>query len=110
MQLPHLSGVESCCDGPTQFLAILPRVGQAGAHPFSQDVPFEFSKNSEQTGHRPTGGRRQIQRLPPHQHHIDFAAACRIQKLLPQLPLRGAATDLFDLHRNRPAPPGGVFA
>jgi hypothetical protein len=31
MQLPYLGGVESCCDGPAQLLAVLPGVGQAGA-------------------------------------------------------------------------------
>ena len=47
MQLSHMLGVESGGDGPAQLLAVLPRVGQAGAHPFSQDFPFELGEYSE---------------------------------------------------------------
>src|SRR5450759_67374 len=66
---------------------------------------LQFLESCQQVRHRSAPS---VQ--PPHQHHIDFAAARRLQQLLPQLPLRGAATDLFHLHSDSPAPPGGVFA
>jgi len=139
MQLPHLSGVESCCDGPTQFLAILSRVGQAGAHPFSQDVPFEFGKNSQQTGHRPACCCCQVERLgdrhepdtqlgelfqsydqidqraaptiqPPNQHDIDFAAARGGQQFFAEFTLGRAGTNLSDLDYDGPTARPGILA
>jgi hypothetical protein len=44
----------------------------------------------------------------PDQHHVNLAAARRLQQALPQLVLRCAGTDLFHLQGYCPAPPGGV--
>jgi hypothetical protein len=65
---------------------------------------LQFLQCREQIRHRPTPP---IQ--SPHQHHIDFAAARRLQQLFSELPLRGAATDLLRLQGDRPTPPGGVL-
>ena len=48
---------------PAQAFAVLPRVGQAGAHPLAQDLPFELGEHGEQAGHRATCGRGQIERF-----------------------------------------------
>jgi len=45
----------------TQSLAVLPGVGQPGANPFSQNLPFELGKHGRQTSHRSTGQCGQIQ-------------------------------------------------
>ena len=42
MQLPYFVGVETCGGGPTQPLAVLPGMGQAGAHAFPQNLSFEL--------------------------------------------------------------------
>jgi hypothetical protein len=36
---------------------------QTCANPFAQNLPFKFRKDRQQTGHRPTGWRCQIQCL-----------------------------------------------
>ena len=63
MEFPDLSGVQHRCCRTAQALTVLAGVVQASPYPFSQDVPFEFSENSEQTGHSPARWRGQVQRL-----------------------------------------------
>jgi hypothetical protein len=63
VQSPDLSGVPSRRDWPTQPLAVLPGVGQAGTHPFLQNLPFERSEYGQQSGHGASGWRGQVQRL-----------------------------------------------
>jgi phage tail protein X len=123
---------------PTQPFAVLPGVGQASPNSFPQDLPFELGENGEQACHRSTGRSGQVQGLgqrnetdaemiqflqrgqqvgdrpapaiqSPHQHHVDITAARRLDNLLAEFPLRCAGADLFDLHGNGPAAPGGVF-
>jgi hypothetical protein len=47
MQIPYLVGVETRGGGPAQFLAVLPRMGQPGAHPFPQNLSFELREYSQ---------------------------------------------------------------
>ena len=47
MQFSHLAGMDSCCDGPPQPLAVLPGMGQTGAHPFPQDLAFKPGENGQ---------------------------------------------------------------
>ena len=49
--------------GSTQALAILPSMGQTGAHPFAQNLALELRKHRQQSGHGPTGGCSQVQRF-----------------------------------------------
>ena len=96
------------------------------------------AKIGQQPGHGSTGWRSQIQRLgqrdeadaemlqflerrqqiryrpapavqPPHQHHIDLAAAGGLQQFLASFSLGRTGTDLTDLHGDRPAAPGGIL-
>jgi len=63
VQLPYVVGVESRCDRPTQSLAVLPGVGQPGADSLADNAPFQLGEDSQQSGHRSSGWRGQIQGL-----------------------------------------------
>jgi len=67
VELPYLVGVECCRYRPTQALAVLAGVRQAGANSFPENLPFEFCKNGQQARHGSTGWGGQIQRL--HERH-----------------------------------------
>lgn len=104
MQLPDLRDVKPCRDRPPQSFTVLPGLSQASTGSLAQNLPFELSEYGEQSGHSSSGRSGQIQSLgqrnepdaeileflergeqigyrpapaiqPPHQHHIDFAAA-----------------------------------
>jgi hypothetical protein len=47
MQFPDLRGVPGRSSRPAQLLDVLPGVGQAGAHPFLQNLPFERGENGQ---------------------------------------------------------------
>ena len=63
MQFPYLRSVDESGCRPTQSLPILPRMSQASPSLFPQYFPFEFGENCEQSSHRSTGRRGQVQRL-----------------------------------------------
>ena len=113
-------------------------MGQASPSPFPQNLSFELGEDGQQSGHRSTGWRGQIQRLgqrheadtemlqflkgrqqiryrpapavqPPHQHDIDLAAACGLQQFLASFSLGRTGANLTDLHGDRPAAPGGIL-
>ena len=104
MKFPDFRSVRGCGCRPAQPFPVLPGMGQAGASSLPQNLPFELGEDGQQAGHRSTRGRGQVQRLcqrneadaemlqflercqqirdgaapavqPPHQHHIDLAAA-----------------------------------
>jgi hypothetical protein len=56
MQLPNLIGMESRGHGTAQSLPVLSGMGQAGAHPFPENLSFELRKNSQERRHRAAGG------------------------------------------------------
>jgi hypothetical protein len=64
----------------------------------------EFLERRHQVGHRSSPA---IQ--APHQYHVDFAAAGRVQHFLAQRTLGCAGTNLFHLHHNAPASPRGIL-
>ena len=105
---------------------------------FPQNLPFELGEDRQQSGHRSTGGRGQVQRLgqrheahaemlqflerrqqiryrpapavqPPDQHHIDLPAAGGLQQFLTSFSLGRPGANLADLHGDRPAAPGGIL-
>lgn len=47
MQFSYLIGLEPCRYGPAQSLSLLPRPGQAGTHPFLQDLAFELGEDCQ---------------------------------------------------------------
>jgi hypothetical protein len=65
--------LEPSCHRSAKYLAILPRVFQAGAHAFPQDFPFELCEYGKERGHGAVSRRRQI----PHRrivvvHHFSL--------------------------------------
>ncbi len=63
MQFPDFGSMDRRSYRPTQPFPVLPRMSQAGSRSFAQDLSFELGENRQQSGHRSTGGRGQIQRL-----------------------------------------------
>ena len=63
MQFPDVRSVLGGGCRPAQSFSILPRMRQAGSSSFPQNLPFELGEDRQQTGHRSTGRRRQIQRF-----------------------------------------------
>lgn len=63
VKIPDLIDMKGRCFWPTQPLAVPSRVLQTCAHPFAQNLSFKLRKDCQQTGHRPTGWRCQIQCL-----------------------------------------------
>ena len=57
-------------------------MSQASSRSFAQDLPFELGEDRQQSGHRTTGGRGQIQRLgqgdEPNSQMLQFLE-CRQQ-------------------------------
>jgi hypothetical protein len=91
-------------------------MSETGPHALPKDLALKGGENGQQRGHCTTRRCGQVQRLgqryeadtevfqllqsgqqvgyrsspaiqPPHQHHIDFTAACSFYYLLPSLPL-----------------------
>jgi hypothetical protein len=62
-QLADLIRLQGDGNGSTQSFAVLPGIGQASAHAFAQNFVLKLGKHGQQTGHGPTGGRCQVQRL-----------------------------------------------
>ena len=46
-QRSDFNGLGRRCGRPTQSLPVLPGMGQAGAHPFLQNLPFERGENRQ---------------------------------------------------------------
>jgi len=61
MQLPDLSGLESRRLRPPQSFAIQSGLSHASSRSLPQNLPFELSENRQQSGHRATGWRGQVQ-------------------------------------------------
>src|SRR6266702_4984241 len=61
VQLLYLVGVECCRHRSAQALAVLACMRQAGAYPFSENLPLELRKNGQQASHRATSGGRQVE-------------------------------------------------
>ena len=66
---------------------------------------FQFLQAGEQVGH---GCSPAIQ--APHHNNVDLPAPCRFHHFFATLPLCCTGADLFHLHGNGPATPGGIFA
>jgi hypothetical protein len=63
MQFPDFRSVYGRGCRPTQPFPVLPRMGQASSSSLPQNLSFELGENREQTGHRATSWRGQIQCL-----------------------------------------------
>ena len=63
MQLSDFVRVDCGRDRPPQPFPVLPRLGQASPITLPQNLSFEIGEDRQQTGHRSTGGRSQVQCL-----------------------------------------------
>jgi hypothetical protein len=138
VQPPDLGGVHSRGYWPAQLFTALSCVGQASPSSFPQNLSFELSEDSQQTGHRATGWSRQIERFgqrdeadtemiqflescqkvrhgptpaieAPHDHYIDLSAAGGLQQFLTCFSLSRTGTDFTDVHGDHPATPDGIL-
>ncbi len=63
MQLADLRGLKSRGYWPAESFAILPGMGQTSPGSFPQNLSFELGEDGQQTGHRATGWRSEVECL-----------------------------------------------
>jgi|SRR5271156_5446861 len=61
VQLPDFRSVNGRGSRPTQPFPTLPGLSQPSSSPLPQNLPFELGENGEQSSHRATGWRGQVQ-------------------------------------------------
>src|ERR1700676_2451396 len=113
-------------------------MSESSPYALSEYFALEGCEHCQQSSHRTTGRRGQVQRLgqryepdpemleflhrgeqigdrsspavqSPHQHDIDLPAPSSFQQLLPQLALGRTGSDFLHLHGDGPATPSGIL-
>jgi hypothetical protein len=113
-------------------------MNQASTRSFAQNLAFELSKDGEESSHRATGWRSQIESLgqrnetnakileflqrrqqiryrpapaiqTPDEHDIDFAPTSGLNQSLARLPLRCAGADFTNLYGDGPTTASGIL-